>query len=470
MTVFFALTMGALSASLPAQDSTNFPALGKVVKLDPALDAVLDESATIEVLASGFVWSEGPVWVPDAEAEGGGYVLFSDVPRNHVIKWEEGKGAEVWMEPSGFTGPGDYGAEPGSNGLALDAKGQLHFCEHGDRRISYLTKGGGKRTLVDHWQGKRFNSPNDLCFASNGDLYFTDPPYGLPGKENDPTRETDHFGVYRVGADGVAHLVTADLQRPNGIALSPDEKTLYVAQSHGPAALWMAYPVQPDGGVGEGRVLHDVTESMGKRPGAPDGLKIDDAGNLWATGPGGVHVITPEGKLLGRIDTGERTGNCCWGNDGSVLYVCSDTYLVRIQTKTRGARWADAAKQAAVEPDPLAPGHHQVQQHDPSLLRPGRYSGVGVLSNWSGPKHGGLRLQLHEDGSLTEYAVTFASSWDYQRTHAGWEAESRRGKRQIVYQGEEQGLHVFGYVDAGKEATIVTRFETEEARGARSAR
>ncbi len=312
-------------------DTKNFPTFGKIHRYDPAFDELIPKDAKLEVIASGFDWSEGPVWVKNP-----GYLLFSDVPRNAVMRWEEGKGTFIHLDPSGYTGNGDYGKEPGSNGLTLDSAGQLVSCEHGDRRLSVLTKDGGKRTLVDNYQGKRLNSPNDCCYKSNGDLYFTDPPYGLPGNFNDPRRELDFCGVYRFAKDGSLTLLTKELSRPNGIAFSPDEKTLYVANSDAARAIWMAYPVKEDGSVGSGKVFYDVTASIGKFPGAPDGMKVDEKGNLFASGPGGIYVFSPAGTLLGRIETGQASANCAWGNTGSTLYICADMYMCRIQTSTRG--------------------------------------------------------------------------------------------------------------------------------------
>lgn len=320
--------------SVFAQDTTNFPFLGRIIKNDPKLDEILGPDAKIEVLASGFDWSEGPVWLPKEKI-----LLFSDIPRNSVMAWKEGSGVSVWMKPSGYTGVTDYGREPGSNGLALDPDGRVIFCEHGDRRVSVLTADGGKRTLVDSYDGKRLNSPNDAVFRSNGDLYFTDPPYGLPKQWDDPRRDLDFCGVYRLGRDGKPVLLTKELSRPNGIAFSPDEKTLYVANSDPKRAIWMAFPVKADGAVGQGRVFADVTEMVGSHKGLPDGLKVDRNGNLFATGPGGVHIYSPDGKLLGRIETGEATANCAWGDDGSTLYITADMWLCRVKTKTRGAGW-----------------------------------------------------------------------------------------------------------------------------------
>ena len=326
--------MGSPDPPPMKKHSVNFPSFGKIHRDDPRIDALLAPDATIEVISSGFLWSEGPIWIKD-----GGYLLFSDIPRNQINRWKEGEGLSLYMKPSGYTGVADYGAEPGSNGLTVDSQGRLIACEHGDRRISRLEPGGGKRTLADNYHGKRLNSPNDLVYKSNGDLYFTDPPYGLPKHDKDPMMELDFFGVYRLKPDGALTLLNKDMTRPNGLAFSPDEKILYVAQSDEKAALWMSFPVNADGTLGAAHVFADVTEMAKAHPGLPDGLKIDAHGNLWATGPGGILLFSPDGKRLGRIETGERTANCNWGDDGTTLYVTADTYLCRIKTKVKGAGW-----------------------------------------------------------------------------------------------------------------------------------
>jgi gluconolactonase len=328
------LLLLSLVAFAMAQAPAPRPTMGRIMREMPGLDALLAQDAKIEVLASGMAWSEGPVW-----SKSGGFLLFSDIPRNSVMKWTETEGLSLFMKPSGYTGLGDYSKEPGSNALLFDSEGRLTACEHGDRRVSVLTKGGGKRTLVDNYQGKRLNSPNDLIFKSNGDLYFTDPPYGLPKQADDPSREMDYCGVFRVSKSGLVTLLTKELSRPNGLAFSPDEKTLYVANSDPDRAIWMAFPVNADGTLGQGRVFADVTSMVKDHPGLPDGMKVDRAGNLFATGPGGIHVFSPDGKRLGRIDTTQRTSNCNWGGDGSTLYITADSYLCRIQTKTRGNGW-----------------------------------------------------------------------------------------------------------------------------------
>jgi gluconolactonase len=324
----FAFIATPSSPAVNAQET-----LGSIERLDPAFDKLVAPDAVIEVLADGFDWSEGPVWVPEKD---GGYLLFSDIPQNSVFKWQEGKGISLFLKPSGYTGPSLYGGEPGCNGLVLDPKGRLVSCEHGDRRISVLTEGGGKRTLVDNYEGKRLNSPNDAVYKSNGDLYFTDPPYGLPKQMNDPRRELDFCGVYRLATDGTLTLLTRQLNRPNGLGFSPDEKTLYVAQSDPHAAIWMAYTLAEDGTLKEGRIVRDATEWVGRRPGLPDGMAIDSQGHLWATGPGGVLVMTPDGKLLGRLNTGQKTANCTFGADGKTLFITADSYLCRVKTLVAG--------------------------------------------------------------------------------------------------------------------------------------
>lgn len=317
----------------------HFPTIGQVVRLDARLDKLIPKDAVIEVLASGFVWSEGPVWVKPGPSEPGNFLLFSDVPQNTIYKWTEKDGLTPFLKPSGYTGLLPYSEEPGSNGLTIDKRGRLIACEHGDRRVSAmpLAGGGGKLTLADHIEGKRFNSPNDVVAHANGSYYFTDPPYGLPKRENDPSRETPGFGVYRIAPNGTVSLLIGDLTRPNGVALSADEKTLYVAQSDPERPIIMRYPILADGTLGKGSLFFDALP-LAKQglTGAPDGLKTDRDGNVWSTGPGGVLVISPAGELLGRIETGEATANCGWGDDGATLYITADMYLCRIRTTARG--------------------------------------------------------------------------------------------------------------------------------------
>jgi gluconolactonase len=299
---------------------------------DPKFFTLIAPATPIEKLASGFDWSEGPVWIED-----GAFIVLSDVPSNTVYKWKQGEGISIYLKPSGYTGQEPRGGEPGSNGLTVDSEGRLVLCEHGDRRVGRVDKDGRHVTLADRYQGRRFNSPNDLAYRSNGDLYFTDPPYGLVKNVDDPKKEIAFQGVYRLKPDGEVTLLTDQMSRPNGIAFSPDEKILYVANSDPKRAVWMAYDVQPDGTIKNGRVFFDATPMVGPtRKGLPDGLKVDAQGNLFATGPGGVLVFSPDGKHLGTINTGEATANVGWGDDGSTLYITADMYLCRVKTRTRG--------------------------------------------------------------------------------------------------------------------------------------
>lgn len=334
LSLLLALAVTVMSSdSVSAQDAPKYPSFGKIHRYDPRFDELIPKDAKLEKLAEGFEWTEGVLWV----ARDGGYALFSDIPRNSIFKFQDGKGISLFMKPAGYTGVKAPGAEPGSNGLAVDEEGRLILCEHGDRRVSRVEHDGGKLTLADKYEGKRLNSPNDAVFKSNGDIYFTDPPYGLRDREKDPYRELDFFGVYRISKkDGSLTLLTKEMTRPNGICFSPDEKTLYVAQSDPEAALWKSFEVYDDGTLGKSKLFYDMTDLVDKKPGLPDGMKVDEKGNLFATGPGGVHVFAPDGTLLGSIETGERTANCGWGEDGKTLFVCADMYLGRIRTNTKG--------------------------------------------------------------------------------------------------------------------------------------
>ena len=331
------LTLSVTPAHLMAQQSASKPyaELGSISREDDRLGALIPEGAKLEILTEGHEWSEGPVW----SSEKGG-VLFSDIPHNTVFLWTEAGGLEPFLKPSGYTGNEDFqGVEPGSNGLLIDPEGQLILCQHGDRRVAKLLPEGGFETLADAYDGKRLNSPNDLVRKSDGSIYFTDPPYGLPKNVDDPAKELPFQGVYRLDPDGAVTLLTDKMTRPNGIGFSPDESTLYVANSDPEHAVWMAFPVLEDGGIGEGKVFADVTAMMGTAKGSPDGMVIDAEGNLFATGPGGVHIYAPDGTRLGIIQTGEATANCTFGGeDGSILFVTADMYLCRLQTTTKGMR------------------------------------------------------------------------------------------------------------------------------------
>jgi gluconolactonase len=313
--------------------STEIATLGRIERLDPAFDRLVDEDAIIELLAANkFDWAEGPVW-----DRAGKRVLFSDIPKNMIWEWSQAAGLKEFLKPSGYTGAATFtGREPGSNGLTFNKAGELVMCQHGDRRVAKWVDGKFV-TLADRYAGKRLNSPNDLAIRSNGDVYFTDPPYGLPKHTEDPGRELDFQGVYRLDGKGDVTLLTRELNRPNGLAFSPDEKTLYVANSEREKAILMAFPVWPDGSLGNGKVFFDVTAAVSKqKPGVPDGLKVSADGTVWATGPGGVLVYSPQGKHLGTLATGVATANLGFGDDGSTLYITADKNLVRVRTKVKG--------------------------------------------------------------------------------------------------------------------------------------
>lgn len=326
------LVLLSLPALLFAQDSTDYPK-GSIERLDPALNDLIAADVKIEKLAEGFNWSEGPTWYKGA-------IIFSDVPENTVFRWAEGmKKAEVFIKPSGMLTEVPGFREKGSNGLTTDAKGTLVLAQHGERRIARWVD--EKFVVVaDKFEGKRFNSPNDVIVAKNGDIYFTDPPYGFSGGDGSPLKEQPFHGVYRVTPDGTVTVVNKEIRFPNGIALSPDEKTLYIGVSDGGRGRIEAADRAADGTISNWRTFF-TTAAAGKPElrGGYDGMKVDAQGNLWSTGPGGVLIITPQAKLLGRILTGQQTGNCGWGDDGSSLYICADMFLLRVKTKTKGSTW-----------------------------------------------------------------------------------------------------------------------------------
>ena len=326
------MNMLLLTLTVPVRLCGQSGGLGAILRLDPALDEIVAADARIEKVAGGFKFTEGPVWIHD------GYLLFSDIPNNVINKWTPDGKVAAFMKPSGYRGTAPFkGREPGSNGLTLDREGRLTIAEHAGRRVTRLEKDGKLTVLADKYEGKRLNSPNDLVWKSDGSLYFTDPPYGLETQgDDDPLKELPFNGVYRV-AEGKLQLLITDLTRPNGIAFSPDEKYLYVAVSDSAKMVWMRYAVQPDGTVANGKVFFDATSSP--EDGAPDGMKVDQKGNIYGTGPGGVWIFSPEGKHLGTIKPPEVPANCNWGDaDGKTLYMTARTGLYRIRLKIPGIR------------------------------------------------------------------------------------------------------------------------------------
>lgn len=316
--------------SPPAMEEQKFPTTGSIESFDAGLSDVINPDAKIEIIAEGFDWAEGPLWLPQEQT-----LLFSDVPQNKIYQWNKTAGLQLYLKPSGYTGEKPREGEVGSNGLLLDPAGRLVLCQHGDRRMARMDAPLDNPkpqfiTLADEYEGKRLNSPNDAVFTSNGDLYFTDPPYGLEKNMADPAKELPFQGVYRVDNDGRVHLLTKELSRPNGIAFSPDETTLYVANSDPKRPVWMAFDVLESGSIANERVFFDVSDLAGKEKGLPDGLKINRKGTLFASGPGGILIINKEGKHLGTIKTGQATTNCAFNDDESILYITADMYLMRV--------------------------------------------------------------------------------------------------------------------------------------------
>ncbi len=327
-----AVACGAVEPEAPPQDvapqgEAAIPPVGNIERFDRRIDSLVPADAVIEKLADGFNFIEGPVW--DRQ---NGRLLFSDVRGNQIYQWTEADGVRTFIDPV-FDGDRTGKRSISSNGLTLDAEGRLIICEHGHRRISRLEADGTRSVVVERYDGGQLNSPNDAVYGSDGSLYFTDPPYGLEGLEESPDRELDFNGIYRLRPDGGLVLLVRDQSRPNGIALSPDESILYVANSDDANKVWMAYDLD-ESGASNGRVFYDANDETAA--GAADGMKVDVAGNLFATGPGGVWVLAPDGTHLGTISTGEVTANVAWGNDGRTLYLTSSTSLYRIELTTEG--------------------------------------------------------------------------------------------------------------------------------------
>ncbi len=304
---------------------------GTIERLNPALDSIISANAKVEILADGFEWSEGPIWIADRNM-----LLFSDVPKNRIYKWTEANGAEVYLTLAGYTGDTTVQAE-GSNGLLLDDEGNLVICQHGDRRLAVMNAPLDApkpdfTSIADRYKGKRFNSPNDAVLY-NSNFYFTDPPYGLSKQMEDSTKEIPFQGVYIAKANGGISLLVDSLTRPNGLAFSPDKKTLIVANSDPDKAIWYAFDLTEKDSITAARILVDATENAKTEKGLPDGLKIDRKGNIFATGPGGVWIFNSNGKVLGKIKVPEATSNCALADNDKTLYVTADMYILRIKLR-----------------------------------------------------------------------------------------------------------------------------------------
>lgn len=302
-----------------------------VLRVHAAIDAIVPRDARIERLATGFTFTEGPVWVRD------GSLLFSDPNENTIYRWSDSQGIAVYRVKSGYSGAdiGEY-RQPGSNGLTLDREGRLTIAEHGNRRITRIEPNGVVTVLADRYQGQRLNSPNDLVYKSDGSLYFTDPPFGLPRVYEDPRKELPYSGVFR-WKDGSLQLLSTDLKGPNGLAFSPDERFLYVANWDEARKIVMRYEVAPDGTLRDGRVFFDMTKAAGDE--ALDGVKVDRRGHLYVSGPGGLWILSPEGMHLGTIRAPELPANLAWGDaDGRTLYLAGRSSLYRIRLLIEGVR------------------------------------------------------------------------------------------------------------------------------------
>ncbi len=307
---------------------------GTIEKYDEALDSIINPNAKPEIIAEGFEWSEGPLWVEKHKM-----LLFSDVPVNTVYKWTEEKGKEIYLQPSGYTGkePGKC-KEPGSNGLTLDAEGNLVLCQHGNRQMAKMDAPLDKPevkfiTLADKYRGQRFSSPNDAVYNSKGELFFTDPPYGLETQDDkDPKKEIPFNGLYKVKKNGEVILLVDSITRPNGLAFLPGEKKLIVACSDPQKPNWYIFDVNGDS-LTNGQLFYSAAGYDKSWRGLPDGLKIDRNGNVFATGPGGVWIFSSQGKLSGKIELDEATSNIALSPDEKTIYITSDMYVLRLKMR-----------------------------------------------------------------------------------------------------------------------------------------
>lgn len=306
---------------------------GELVAYEDDFWELINKETPIEIIAEGHDWTEGPLWVPQLEM-----LLYTDIPRNAIYSWKEGGKSALYLQPSGYLGNDFKGKEPGANGLLLNPQNQLVLCQHGERRIAVMESELSNpkplfQPIIAKFEDKRFNSPNDGVYTSKGDLFFTDPPYGLPKQMQDQGKEIDFQGVYRFTIKGELQLVTKEFTRPNGIAFSPDERLLYVANSDPEMAIWKVFEVSEDGQIGAGKLFYDATKEVANEKGLPDGLKVDNDGNIFATGPGGVFVFSGDGKVLGKIKTGQATSNCAFNNDKTTLFITADSYVLRVKLR-----------------------------------------------------------------------------------------------------------------------------------------
>lgn len=331
---FLLISCGGRGSDEKQKEESEYPKVGSWLVIDPELKAIVNTEARAEVIATGFDWSEGPLWL-----ESENKLIFSDVPTNTIFQWKEGEGTSVYLKPSGYTGEVPRGGEMGSNGLTLNREGQLVLCQHGNRQVAVMLAGLDEPKpdflpLASGFKHMKFDSPNDAVFNSKGELFFTDPPYGLEQQTNDPKKEIRIQGVYMVGIDGEVRLATDDLTRPNGIAFLPDESTLIVANSDLQRPIWYVLDRMSDGSFAQPRVFYDASDEYdGSVPGLPDGLKVTQEGTVFATGPGGLWLFNQEGKLLGKYIVPDATSNCALSPDEKTLYITNDGQILRLRLK-----------------------------------------------------------------------------------------------------------------------------------------
>jgi len=331
---FFAIIVACNNDQENKTQKMNYKSIGTIERFDAALDNIISANAKPEIIAEDFEWSEGPLWV-----EKHNMLLFSDVPMNTIYKWTEANGKEVYLKPSGYTGTEpSLCKEPGSNGLIFDNNGNLVLCQHGNRQMARmdapLDKPEAKfTTLADKYNGKRFSSPNDAVYNSAGELFFTDPPYGLQTQDDtDAKKEIPFNGVYKLKTNGEVILLVDSITRPNGIALMPGNNKLIVACSDEARPNWYIFDVKGDS-VTNGKIFYSASEEAKTMKGVPDGFKIDKNGNMFATGPGGVYIFNSEGKKLGMIRLDNATSNCALSPDEKTLYITNDMFVLRVKLR-----------------------------------------------------------------------------------------------------------------------------------------
>ena len=311
----------------------EYKTIGTIERVDPALDSIISKDAKIEIIAEGFDWSEGPLWLDSRKM-----LLFSDIPQNTVYEWTEEKGKEVYLKPSGYTGTAQRGGETGSNALLLNKDGKLVLCQHGNRQMAMMDANLDDpkpdfKTIAGTYQSKKFNSPNDAVYRNNGDLFFTDPPYGLEKNMDDPLKEIPFQGVYRVNTKGEVKLLVDSITRPNGIAFMPGGKTLIIGNSDDQKPFWYMYDVDEHDSLVNPRIFYDPPGAKKFEQGGHDGMKVDSHGNVFGTARGGVWILNKDGKLLGKINIPERTSNCALSADEKSLFITADMYVLRVKMR-----------------------------------------------------------------------------------------------------------------------------------------